>query len=250
MQRSWHSELCATNVADTAEVMLPDHDRTAAGACPNITLSALPPNRHPQTSSSKSCSIVYSPSTLPLHTHIQSTGKHSVSEPCIAGCDVEDSGPPAEGDVRLVPLNGNSPPTAACDDVHFGGVELFHDGRWGRICLETETYEFTLDAQVVCRQLGFPFGGVLDAEEASSFSLRSDYIYDYLLSYTVEEAQPVWATQVRLRSASDSMWCWLRMHCWRCPYRMRVKCLIAAATCRGTALRAQSCVTRLSSGAC
>ena len=53
-------------------------------------------------------------------------------------------------------------PTSQCDDVHFGGVELFLDGRWGRICDFAEPDEFTLDAQVVCRQLNFPYGTAMD----------------------------------------------------------------------------------------
>ena len=108
---------------------------------------------------------------------------------------MDDSGPPAEGDVRLVPLNGNSPPTAACDEVHFGGVELFHDGRWGRICMNREPYELTLDAEVVCRQLGFLAGGVFDTDESYPFSFTSDYADDYSF-FEDREEQPVWATQV------------------------------------------------------
>lgn len=98
---------------------------------------------------------------------------------------------PAEGDVRLVPLNGTATATAACDDVHFGGVELFREGRWGRICSGRggRTQEFTLDAQVVCRQLGFPFGTVMDASEPFG-------AYDRDYNDLPEDAL-VWATEVR-----------------------------------------------------
>ena len=92
-----------------------------------------------------------------------------------AGCDAPNS-PPVEGAVRLVPLNGTVAPTAACDEVHFGGVELFFQGRWGRICsgrFGLGHNDFTLDAQVVCRQLGFPFGTVM-----SELEIRSAYDYD------------------------------------------------------------------------
>lgn len=93
-----------------------------------------------------------------------------------------------------MPLNGTSPPTAACDAVHFGGVEIFHDGLWGRICSGDAPYDFTLDADVVCRQLGFPFGGLLDVDESYS----SDYSgRDYVVSETSDQAL-VWATQVCL----------------------------------------------------
>lgn len=94
---------------------------------------------------------------------------------------------PAEGDVRLVPLNGTTAATAPCDDVHFGGVELFREGRWGRICAGRfgQPEEFTLDAQVICRQLGFPFGSVMDTREAFSSSEQD-----------IDSAL-VWATEVR-----------------------------------------------------
>lgn len=94
-----------------------------------------------------------------------------------AGCDLPPA-PPVEGAVRLVPLNGTAAPTAACDEVHFGGVELLFQGRWGRICngrFGNHHEEFTLDAQVVCRQLGFPFGTVMHEEV---FRLAYDYDYD------------------------------------------------------------------------
>ena len=97
---------------------------------------------------------------------------------------------PAEGDVRLVPLNGTAVATAPCDDVHFGGVELFREGRWGRICsgrFGDEPEEFTLDAQVVCRQLGFPFGTVLDSADMYD---AYDVDYDSVQALT-------WATEVR-----------------------------------------------------
>ena len=99
---------------------------------------------------------------------------------------------PVEGDVRLVALPGNSPATRACDDVHFGRVEIFHDGLWGRICAGDSAS--TLDAEVVCRQLGFPFGGVLDENRPLFFEIhREDYA-----DYGSVSALPVWATQVRL----------------------------------------------------
>ena len=90
--------------------------------------------------------------------------------------------------MRLVPLNGTAVPTAVCDDVHFGGVELFREGIWGRICAGRfggAPQEFTLDAQVICRQMGFPFGTTLDAD------VRAELLdnYDTL-------SEPTWATRV------------------------------------------------------
>ena len=92
--------------------------------------------------------------------------------------------------MRLVPLVDTAVPTAECDDVHFGGVELFREGAWGRICpgrFGGDEQEFTLDAQVVCRQLGFPFGTVIDATDISGS-------YDY--PFASDPPVTVWATQV------------------------------------------------------
>jgi len=111
-----------------------------------------------------------------------------------AGCEAP-SFSPAEGDVRLVPLKGTAAPTAVCDDVHFGGVELFREGAWGRICVGRsggEEDKFTLDAQVVCRQLGLPFGTVMDAADFDFFSS----------AYYTDPLPTVWATQVLLYLAS------------------------------------------------
>jgi len=117
-----------------------------------------------------------------------------LSERVAADCEPNDGGMPVEGDVRLVALPGNSPATGACNDVHFGRVELFHDGLWGRIAGGPTPAKFTLDAAVVCRQLGFPFGGLLDEDMTKSFdSYRSDYV-DYGSVTTL----PVWAFQVCL----------------------------------------------------
>ena len=108
----------------------------------------------------------------------------------IADCDAPPS-PPVEGAVRLVPLNGTAPATATCDDVHFGAVELFRDGIWGRICDGQDggdPEEFTLDAQVVCRQLGFPFGTVMNEEDFGS-------AYDY--DSRGDEEILTWASEVQ-----------------------------------------------------
>lgn len=94
-----------------------------------------------------------------------------------AGCG-DPSTPPQEGDVRLVPINASEVATEVCDAGHMGGVGLFREGRWGRICYpasERSEQEFTLDAQVVCRQLGFPFGTLFDAEDFSGdYSFPND----------------------------------------------------------------------------
>ena len=94
--------------------------------------------------------------------------------------------------MRLVPLSGTAVPTAVCDDVHFGSVQLFREGAWGRICagrFGRIPKEFTLDAQVVCRQLGFPFGTLMDAGEVSG-------AYDYPSSDYSDPPFTVWASEV------------------------------------------------------
>lgn len=102
-----------------------------------------------------------------------------------AGCE-DTSVDPEEGDVRLVPFNETATRTALCDDVHFGAVELFREGLWGRICAFT-LEENTIDAQVVCRHQSFPFGTVMD-------SIFLEYFDDHREG---EASNIAWASNVR-----------------------------------------------------
>ena len=111
------------------------------------------------------------------------------------GCE-DTAVDPQQGDVRLVPFDETATPTASCDDVHFGGVELFREGLWGRIC-EFGLEEFTIDAQVVCRQLGFPFGTVMEAGFSSS---SGDYRTD-------DTSDIAWASTVRSLETPHGMTC-------------------------------------------
>lgn len=52
----------------------------------------------------------------------------------LAGCTPEGDAAPVEGDVRLASVPATATPTATCDPVHYGGVEIFTGGEWTRIC--------------------------------------------------------------------------------------------------------------------
>ena len=80
-----------------------------------------------------------------------------------AGCNTPDAAP-SPGAVRLVDLKDTPSGTSPCDEVHFGGVEMFFRDRWGAICGFRDT-NFTSEATVVCGQLGFPFGSMFNVEE-------------------------------------------------------------------------------------
>lgn len=113
-----------------------------------------------------------------------------------AGCGSPVAAP-VEGDVRLVPLIGATASTATCDSVHLGGVELFRQGRWGRICTghgRADHGRFTLVAPVVCRQLGYPFGTLMNPEAVTDIDADPSANNDYSSS----EDALVWANGVSI----------------------------------------------------
>lgn len=115
-----------------------------------------------------------------------------------AGCTVKVTAP-KQGDVRLVNIPGTNFTTQPCDDVHLGGVEFFNDGQWGRICNRRGFPEmYNVPARVICRQLGFPFGSVIDLGEVSDPGNNYYVIYseDYAEEDDVAAAALVWATDV------------------------------------------------------
>lgn len=65
---------------------------------------------------------------------------------------------PVEGSVRL--RGGFGSP---CDPIHSGFVEIFHRQEWGSICRSRfRFFDRPQVAGVVCRQLGFPHGTLVD----------------------------------------------------------------------------------------
>ena len=102
--------------------------------------------------------------------------------------------PPAQGDIRLVALQGVNSTNRACDVVHFGGVEFFNDGQRGRIYVDSDLdhAEPTVSANVICRQLGFPFGGLIEtATRSGGLSDGNDTV--------------VWATEVQCTGTEDRL---------------------------------------------
>ena len=68
-----------------------------------------------------------------------------------------------------------------CDPLHSGFVEIFHDGEWGRVCLEAFDYNQEPDdrlvADVACRQLGFPHGTLVIPSEGESRDSCAQHSY-------------------------------------------------------------------------
>lgn len=94
---------------------------------------------------------------------------------------VEDN---AEGALRLRGGFGT-----LCDPIHSGFVEVLHFGVWGSICESSETQV----AKVICRQLGFASGAVVDALDPvpppDSAAMSSATDYGYYTARDTEEAE-------------------------------------------------------------
>jgi len=92
-----------------------------------------------------------------------------------------------------VPLEDTAVPTQTCDEVHFGGVEIFNRGRWGAVCIAAgDAAQFTLDAEVACRQLGYRFGRMYDVLE----TIGGYYDYSPFGQYDTLPSEFAWASEV------------------------------------------------------
>ena len=129
-----------------------------------------------------------------------------------AGCSGNTTAP-QQGDIRLTPFPGLNVSTQPCDDVHFGAVEFFNDGQWGRICRSSfnSFASFIVDARVICRQLGFPFSNLMDVEEVRSSSggrvgstLDAYADIDYL-DLDPAELELVWATELQCTGQEERL---------------------------------------------
>eukprot|EP00892_Ulva_mutabilis_P004967 jgi/Ulvmu1/2842/UM144_0007.1 len=90
--------------------------------------------------------------------------------------------------------------TQPCDDAHFGAVEFFNEGQWGRLCSGFGDSS-PVDAKVICRQLGFPFSSLIDVQEVRSNNGRpfSDY------GEYGEPGELVWATDLQCTGKEERL---------------------------------------------
>eukprot|EP00892_Ulva_mutabilis_P004965 jgi/Ulvmu1/2840/UM144_0005.1 len=132
-------------------------------------------------------------------------GDNAVALLCFtpSGCPATNT-TPIQGDVRLVNIVGTNFTTQPCDDAHFGAVEFFNEGQWGRICANVGDPS-QVDAEVICRQLGFPFSSLIDVQEVRNSTGRSagrpfeDYgEYD-------EPGELVWATELQCTGKEERL---------------------------------------------
>lgn len=75
--------------------------------------------------------------------------------------------------MRLVDLEDTASGTSLCDEVHFGGVEIFNRGRWGAVCGQSGM-DLTHEATVICGQMGFPSGSMFEVRETNDILLARE----------------------------------------------------------------------------
>lgn len=103
---------------------------------------------------------------------------------------------PVEGSVRL--RGGFGSP---CDAIHSGFVEIFHRREWGAICTGRQ-FDTPQVAGVVCRQLGFPHGTLVDPS-VNPADDDPEYYSTNLDDEADEPQERFWLSGVRCRGPED-----------------------------------------------
>lgn len=92
-----------------------------------------------------------------------------------------------------------------CNPLHSGIVEVFNAGEWGAICDgETSRRADFLVADVVCRELGFPHGTVVDSLTTLP-EARFDYYFEDLAAESQEPQGRFWLDDVRCRGPESQL---------------------------------------------
>eukprot|EP00892_Ulva_mutabilis_P008274 jgi/Ulvmu1/5819/UM025_0076.1 len=117
----------------------------------------------------------------------------NLTDATVLACGMTAAGcpPPAEAEGALRLTRGFGTP---CDALHSGIVEIFHLGEWGAICVS----EFGLSprsADVVCRQLGFPYGTLVDASTNPPDPGPDGYEYPYDPDEADQIGERIWLRQ-------------------------------------------------------
>eukprot|EP00892_Ulva_mutabilis_P012290 jgi/Ulvmu1/9433/UM051_0061.1 len=115
----------------------------------------------------------------------------NLTDTTVLACGMTAAGCPApieeEGALRL--RGGFGTP---CDVLHSGIVEIFHLGEWGAICFPL-FFKATREADVVCRQLGFPYGSIVDPSvNPRDPEPDDDFMFPYDPDEADEAAQLIW----------------------------------------------------------
>ena len=98
-----------------------------------------------------------------------------------------------------------------CDPVYTGFVEVFHFDEWGAICTG-DTPDDRLAADVVCRQLGFPHGTMVDAltitVQERIYNEYGGLLYDDYVTEVEENLAPqdrFWLNVLDCRGPEDTI---------------------------------------------
>ena len=100
-----------------------------------------------------------------------------------------------------------------CDPIYTGFVEIFHAGVWGAICRGKSQSDHRNTAPVVCRQLGFPHGSMVDpsvnpAEADRDILVAEAFEANFALNSADEAEQPIhqyWLAQTRCNGTEQQL---------------------------------------------